>query len=54
MCLSLKEFYLFLKQAQLEEMVERVNAFTIVVHATSGDVLWFLTDIKACTGGMGV
>jgi len=52
MCMNLESFFLFLERAQLETLISRINYFTYVVHANTGDVIWVLSYTHACTGGL--
>lgn len=49
-CLSQAEFALFVKSAELFELLEK-TAYGFVVKATAGDVHWVLQGVKVCTGG---
>lgn len=53
-CMNLESFFLFLERAELQTMIEKINDFTFVVHATAGDVLWILSSTQACIGGLGI
>ena len=48
MCMSLESFFLFIQMAQLEGMIEKINTFQYVVHATAGDIYYVLSNNQAC------